>query len=119
MTTSFRVTRRVLDGVLVAAFAFFSLYVTVSIGLRPRDPLAGVGVVFAPWTGGAEAMGRAVAAGGRFVRFGGFPFIVIVIPDNGDYMDRVTANGALLIVDPQALAACLGLSNDNRSNDKS
>ena len=37
MTTSFRVTRRVLDGLLVAAFAFFSLYVTVSIGLRPRD----------------------------------------------------------------------------------
>jgi len=116
---SLRVTRRVLDGMLVGAFAVFSLYVVVRLEFRPRDPAAGIGVVFAPWTDGEQAMRRAVTAGGRFVRFGGLPFIVIVIPDRGDYMDRVAASGALLIVDPQALAACLPFSSDNRADDKS
>jgi hypothetical protein len=107
MGMSLRVARRAIDGALVGAFALFSLYVTARIGLAPRDPAAGVGVVFAPWTGGEAAMRRAVAAGGRFVRFGGFPFVVVVMPDDRDYPGRVAADGALLVVDPQALAACL------------
>jgi len=119
MGLSLRVTRRLLDGLVVAAFAFASLYVIIRIGLAPRDPSAGVGVIFAPWTDGEAAMRRAVAAGGRFVRFGGFPFIVIMIPEDRDYIAHVAADGALLVVDPQALAACLPFSVDNRNNDKS
>jgi hypothetical protein len=119
MGLSLRVTRRLLDGMVVVAFALASLYVTIRIGLAPRDPSAGVGVVFTPWTDGEAAMRRAVAAGGRFVRFGGFPFIVVMIPEDRDTIARVAADGALFIVDPQALAACLPFSVDNRSNDKS
>jgi hypothetical protein len=118
MGLSLRVTRRLLDGMVVAAFALASLYVTIRIGLAPRDPSAGVGVIFAPWTGGEAAMRRAVAAGGRFVRFGGLPFIVIMIPDNRDYIARVAADGAFLVVDPQALAACLPFIANDRTNDK-
>ena len=43
---------------------------------------------------------------GRFVRFGGLPFIAIVIPEAPDYSSRILGEGALLLLDPQALAAC-------------
>jgi hypothetical protein len=111
---------RVLDIALIGGFAFASLYVTARIGLGPRDPERGVGVVFAPWTSGEAALRRAVGAGGRFVRYGGFPFVVVVIPDGRDYLARIAADGALLVVDPRALAACLQLfSNEQKNDDRS
>jgi hypothetical protein len=76
------------------------------IGLAPRDPADGVAVIFAPWTDARAALTRAVEAGGRFVRYGGYDFIVVVIPDAPDYVSRINAAGALLVVDPEALAAC-------------
>jgi len=119
MGLRFHVHRHVIDGVFVIGFAFLSLYVTARIGLAPRDPADGVGVIFAPWTSGEAALRRAVGAGGRFVRFGVLPFVVVVIPEDPDYLARVAADGALLVVDPQALAACLPTSSDSTRNDKS
>jgi hypothetical protein len=119
MGLRFRVGRRVLDSVLVGTFALLSLYLTARIGLAPRDLADGVGVIFAPWTSGEVALRRAVGAGGRFVRFGGLPFVVVVIPEDPDYLARIAADGALLVVDPQALAACLPFSSDSTRNDKS
>jgi len=98
---------RALEAAALAAFAAASLFVVARIGLEPRDPSQGVGVIFAPWTGADAAFVRAVEAGGRFVRFGGLPFVVVVMPEAADYADRVKAAGALLIVDPLVLAACL------------
>lgn len=53
---------------------------------------------------------RATDAGARFVRFGGFRFIAVVIPDRPDYVEQVMKSSAWLVVDPQALAACLRTS---------
>jgi hypothetical protein len=94
--------------VLLSAAAFVAAAVTA---LAPRDPASGVAVVFAPWTGADVALSRSVAARARFVRFGGASFIVIVIPDDAGYQDRVLNAGAWLVLDPQALAACLPFLN--------
>ena len=76
--------------------------------LRPPDPDRGVAVIFSPWTAAGDALAQSAAAGGRFVRFGAFPFIAVVVPDGPGYVDRVLGRGAWFALDPSALAACLG-----------
>src|SRR5262245_65379849 len=98
---------RAFEAAALVAFALASFLLVARIGLAPREPSQGVGVVFAPWTGADAAFVRAVEAGGRFVRFGALPFIVVVSPETADYADRVRAGGALFVVDPRILAACL------------
>jgi hypothetical protein len=107
MPTCRGVRRRSLDIALVVGFALASLYATVRIGLGPRDAgagEAGVGVIFTPWTSGEDAMRRAVGAGARFVRYGGAPFIVVVMPESQDYPARL--GGAVLVVDAGIVTAC-------------
>jgi hypothetical protein len=98
---------RVLEGTAIVAFALISTFAVARVGLEPRDLTQGVGVVFAPWTDEGTALTRAVSAGGRFIRFGGPSFVVVVEPEVADYAKRVREAGALLLVDPQVLAACL------------
>jgi hypothetical protein len=99
--------RTLVEAAFLAWVATGSLYATMRIGLTPRDPADGVAVIFAPWTDAGAALTRSVEAGGRFVRYGGYDFIVIVIPEAPDYASRVSTAGALFVVDPGALAACL------------
>ena len=101
--------RRFTDAALIAVFVVTSLYAIARIGMEPRDPASGVGVIFAPWTSEQAAFVRAVEAGARFVRYGGVPFIVVVMPEVDDYPSRIRAAGALLVVDPRVIAACLDL----------
>jgi hypothetical protein len=101
---------RWLDLWLIAILVVGSFAVILRIGLRPADPSAGVAVIYAPWTPADRTMVRAVGAGARFVRFGGFDFIAIVMPERPDYVENVLADSALLAVDPQVLAGCLPAS---------
>ena len=87
---------------MIASFAAIT-----RVGLVPGNPRAGVAVIYAPWTTAAQTMIRSVAAGARFVRFGGFDFIAVVMPERSDYVERAFAGSALLAVDPRVLAACL------------
>src|SRR5689334_14845131 len=98
---------RFLDAALIVVMAVGSLYVTACIAFQPRRPADGVAVVFAPWTNSSSALIRAVSAGGRFVRYGKRPFIVVVVPESADYQSRAFGVGALFVVDPQVLSACL------------
>jgi len=100
--------RTLLDATLIAGFAAGSLFAAASLALAPKNPAAGVAVVFSPWTNAAAALARATDPGSRFVRYGQYPFIVIVVPEAQDYLARVSAEGALFVLDPEALAACLG-----------
>jgi hypothetical protein len=100
-------SRPLVDGMLIACFALVSSCAVARIALEPRDPSAGVAVVFAPWTSQEDALARAVEAGGRFIRYGAFPFVVVVMPETADYLSRISRDGALLVADPRALAACL------------
>ena len=98
---------RWLDLWLIAILAVGSFAEILRVGLLPADASAGVAVIYAPWTTADRTMIRAVGAGARFVRFGGFDFIAIVMPEQPDYVERVLADSALLAVDPQVLAGCL------------
>jgi hypothetical protein len=101
---------RWLDLWLIAILAVGSFTVILRIGLLPVDPSAGVAVIYAPWTTADQTMVRAVGAGARFVRFGGFDFIAVVVPERPDYVENALAGSALLAVDPQVLAGCLPAS---------
>jgi len=107
VTRTLSLARFCFDAALITFVSIASLFVAARIGLAPRDPANGVAVVFAPWTSAQAALTRATDPGSRFVRYGGFPFIVVVIPEAPDYSARILREGALLVVDPQALAACL------------
>ena len=104
------VTLRWLDLSLIAILAVVSFGAILRIGLLPAKPDAGVAVIYAPWTTADQTMIRAVSAGARFLRFGGFDFIAIVMPEAPDYVANVLADSALLAVDPQVLAGCLPAS---------
>lgn len=96
-----------LDVGVIAVLICASLISILRIGLVPNNPTSGVAVVYAPWTAANETMVRAVSAGARFVRFGGFQFIAVVMPERPDYVEQAMKGSAWLVVDPQALAACL------------
>jgi hypothetical protein len=98
------------DLFLIAFLIAVSFVAILRVGLAPRDPAAGVAVIYTPGTAAAQTMVRSVGAGARFVRFGGFDFIAIVMPEVPDYLQRALAGSALLAVDPQVLAACLPAS---------
>jgi hypothetical protein len=102
---------RILESTAIAGFALISTFAVARIGLEPSDPSRAVGVIFAPWTDAGAAFTHAVTAGGRFIRFGGLSFVVVVEPDDPGYAKRVRDAGALLIVDPRILAACLSLAS--------
>ena len=101
---------------LVIALSIASFGAILRVGLLPSNPGAGVAVIYAPWTTADQTMIRSVRAGARFVRFGGFDFIAVVMPDEPDYIERVLADSALLAVDPRVLAACLPASLLNKSD---
>lgn len=96
-----------LDGVLLCILTLGSFYGIAYVGLAPRDPMTGVGVIFAPWVSPAAALERASAAGGRIVRMGGLSSIVVVMPDRPDYPSKIMRTGALMVIDPGMLEACL------------
>ena len=95
------------DRLAIGAMASASLIGGGVRALSPHDANAAVAVIYAPWTASRDALVRAAEAGARFVRFGGLPFIVVVMPERPDYAAQARAGGALLLLDPQALAACL------------
>jgi hypothetical protein len=107
---------RLLDVGAIAALIWLSSIAILRIGLVPNNPTAGVAVIYAPWTAANETMVQAVGVGARFVRFGGFQFIAVVMPERPDYVDQVMKGSAWLVVDPQALAACLRSSTLAQGN---
>jgi hypothetical protein len=95
-----------LDLWLIAALVVASFATILRVGTVPSNAAAGVAVVYAPWTTSEQTMLRAVSAGARFVRFGGFDFIAVVVPERANYVERALAGSALLVLDPRLVAAC-------------
>jgi hypothetical protein len=76
-------------------------------GLYNQQPTATgpVAAVFPPWWAGTHSM---AAAGqiGAVVRFGAFPFVVVVVPEGENADERLRRAGAWLVLDPLAFGAC-------------
>jgi hypothetical protein len=105
--------KRLPDIGLITFLGIASFAVVLRVGLVPGNPSGGIAVIYAPWTSADRTLVRAVSAGARFVRFGGAGFIAIVMPERPDYVARVLADSALLVVAPQVLAACLPAAHLN------
>jgi hypothetical protein len=91
---------------LLLLLVLLSSLVVIRTGLKPTDSSAGVAVVFVPWTDAETAISRATRAGGSLIRVGALPWIVVVVPEDGGYVERVLADGALAALDPQTLSDC-------------
>jgi hypothetical protein len=104
-----RAFRGFFDAAIIATVSLASLLTAAYAALAARDTADAVAVIYAPWVGFDDAFRRSVGAGARFVRAGGLPFIVVVIPDDPEFDRRVRAGGAIMLADPVALAACFGV----------
>lgn len=115
MTSKLQAPRRTnsLDAGVIAFLICASSLVVFRLDLSPKNPSAGVALIYAPWTSASQTLVQSVSAGARFVRFGSFPFIAVVIPERPDYAERVTA---WAVVDPQVLAGCLGTTTNTSLN---
>lgn len=77
-----------------------------AIGLTMQPPAKGaVALIFPPWWGRTQAA-VAAAAAGRLIRFGGFPFVVIIMPDRSGPDGRWPSTAAWLALDPARLGSC-------------
>ena len=95
------------DAILIAGTAILGLTITALIAVTPRDPLAPVAVVFAPWIGAGAAMAAAADAGAQVLQAGASSNIIIVQPSDADYAARVAAQGAWLVANAAALGGCM------------
>jgi hypothetical protein len=65
----------------------------------PRGPVA---AIFPPWWTTQEAV-TAAAAAGAVIRFGAFPFIVIILASD---RAQLRSHGAWILLDPRAVCDC-------------
>lgn len=100
---------RWVDGAIFTLLLIAGFLIHLGWIAKPSGPdeSRALAVLFAPWIDSGSAMRRAGDAGARIVRFGALPFIVVVEPERPDFTARVMQLGAVLILDPRALAACL------------
>ncbi|MDJ1156979.1 hypothetical protein QNA08_01825 [Chelatococcus sp. SYSU_G07232] len=80
-----------------------------AVVVLPSDPTE-VAVVAGPFAPRGEAVRIAVAAGGLLVRDGGFQAVVITRGNGSDFVGRLRAAGAWLVLDPRVVAGCSGIS---------
>ncbi len=73
----------------------------------PTDPEAGVAAMLPPWWDREDAAAAVAGADGLIVRQGAIPSILVVRPDRPGPVERLRAQGALLIVGPFAARGCL------------
>ena len=106
MTTLCARPGRLVEILTLVSLSIAALAASARIGLVPRNPENGVAVVFAPWTSSQASIERATADGSRFIRFGGFDSIAVVMPASPGYIESMLEGGAWFVVDPKMLAAC-------------
>jgi hypothetical protein len=103
-----RNSRRFLDGAVIFVFMCAAAVAVLRVGLAPSERTENIAVVYAPWTDRTDTFTQSVAAGGRFVRFGGAAFVAIVAPETTAYAANARAAHAWLVLDARLLLACLG-----------
>jgi hypothetical protein len=92
---------RGLPAVVLILAALSPLGVALASSLAPL-PTGPVAAVFPPWWGATAAFASAGTAG-SVIRFGAFPFIVIVLAAD---RSQLPLHGAWLLLDPRALGGC-------------
>jgi hypothetical protein len=73
------------------------------------DPSGRIALFYPPATTASEAASRAVAAGGRPIRYGQFDWIIVVASDRADrgFAARAHAGGAWALINPMLAGGCV------------
>jgi hypothetical protein len=87
---------------LIASFVAIA---ALSLQVRPGSDI--VAVAFPPWWSARQAVLAAASADAEIVRSTAVPSLLVVRPDGTDGLARLRRAGGWLVMDPQALAACL------------
>jgi hypothetical protein len=90
-----------------ALFLAASWFAVAALALQVRPGSEVVAVAFPPWWSAQQAMLAAVSADAAIVRTTSIPSLIVVYPDQAEGLARLRAAGAWLVIDPQAIAACL------------
>jgi hypothetical protein len=81
-----------------------------SLSLHARGGSDVVAVAFPPWWDSQQVFAAAASADATIVRTTAIPALLVVSPPEHDGMTRLRRAGALLAMDPQAIAACFSKS---------
>lgn len=92
---------------LAAAFLALSLVAPLVTAMPGRRAAETVALVFPPWFKAPDVMNSLANADAGLVRFGRFPFFVIVRPAVGSTPPAFRATGAWLVLDAAGVAGCL------------
>jgi hypothetical protein len=92
-------------GAAVLLIASFIAIAGLSLQVRPGSDI--VAVAFPPWWSAGQAVLAAASADAVIVRSTALPSLLVVLPDRTDGLARLRKSGVWVVMDPQALAACL------------
>ncbi|WP_456707896.1 hypothetical protein [Bradyrhizobium sp. USDA 4452] len=84
----------------------------VMLSLQVRAGAEVVAVAFPPWWRAERAVAAAASANASIVRMTAIPALLVVRPDRDGGLSRLYAAGALLTMDPQAIAGCFRADDD-------
>ncbi|MVT53218.1 hypothetical protein GPL17_22350 [Bradyrhizobium yuanmingense] len=90
-----------------AALLIASWIVIVALSLQVRPGAEVVAVAFPPWWGTEQVFLAVASANAAIVRTTAISVLLVVRPDDHDGLTRLRQAGAWLMLDPQAVAACL------------
>jgi hypothetical protein len=93
--------------VSAAAFLVLSWIAIAALSLQVRPGAEVVAVAFPPWWSTQQVFQAAASAKAAIVRNTALPALLVVRPDDLDGLTRLRQAGAWLVMDPQAVAACL------------
>jgi hypothetical protein len=93
-------------GLLLASFVAIA---ALSLQVRPGTEV--VAVVFAPWWSSQQSLLAVASANATIVRITALSAVVVVRPDDHDGLLRLHHAGAWFTIDPQAVAACLRITD--------
>ncbi len=92
-----------------ATFVGVAMFTLAPMAEAALDGSEQVAVIFPPWVDLTEGVARVATAGGRPVRAGRLDSVIIVQPDDRQFIDQVHDQGAWFVVDPQFLGGCFAL----------
>ena len=90
-----------------AALLVAGFIATAALSLQARPDSDVVAVAFPPWWSNARAIVAAASAHADIVRLTAVPSLLVVRPEGNDGLAQLRRAGGWLVMDPQALAACL------------
>jgi hypothetical protein len=93
------------------ALLLASVVGVAALSFQARPGADVVAVAFPAWWDQQQALAAAAAANAAIIRMTAVPSLLVVRPDGPEGLSQLYKAGAWFAIDPQAVAACLGSSD--------